>query len=135
MAKLKIKRGSIKEIVVISILVILILLYIFKNNVLEKMIVPRREDYIKEEINNTNNDNNDIVDDNKNDDEKDDDDKNKNDDSCDGKPSLEEFLAKFSCNACGRHFPLTNPRCGRGMYQQQIKVQEYNQKYDVNDKD
>lgn len=46
--------------------------------------------------------------------------------------SIEEYLSKLFCTGCGRHCPLTNPQCGRGMSSQTAKVQEYNETYNTN---
>lgn len=44
-------------------------------------------------------------------------------------PSLEEFLSKLNCTACGKHCSLLSPRCGRGQMQAQQAEEEYNQTY------
>ena len=44
-------------------------------------------------------------------------------------PSLEEFLSKLNCTACGKHCSLLTPRCGRGQMQAQQAEEEYNQTY------
>ena len=48
-------------------------------------------------------------------------------------PTLEEYLSKLICTACGRHCLLTNPECGKGRREQQEEVQEYNQLYGVSE--
>ncbi|MGN1112119.1 MAG: hypothetical protein ACI4RP_02845 [Acutalibacteraceae bacterium] len=44
-------------------------------------------------------------------------------------PSLEDYLSKLNCTACGRHCSLLYPRCGRGQMQAQQAEEEYNQTY------
>ena len=78
------------------------------------MIIPKKESYKITENNQHNNYN--------------------QDNFGDDKPPLKDYLSKLYCNGCGKHCPLTNPRCGVGMNKQQIKVEEYNQKYNVNEK-
>jgi len=34
-------------------------------------------------------------------------------------------LAQFTCNGCGKHCLLTNPRCGRGEVEASEKIEEY----------
>ena len=46
-------------------------------------------------------------------------------------PTLEEYLSKLRCTACGRRCLLTNPACGRGRTKQQSAIEEYNQTYNV----
>lgn len=48
-------------------------------------------------------------------------------------PTIDEYLSKLFCTACGRHCILTNPECGRGRRKQQEEVQEYNNMYGVNE--
>ena len=48
-------------------------------------------------------------------------------------PTLEQYLSKLFCTACGRRCLLTNPACGRGREQQENAVQEYNQTYQTNE--
>lgn len=114
--KLNIKKGSLKEISIILILSILMLFYVFKNNVLTKMIIPKKESYKIKENNQNNYKEN-----------------NNEDNSSASKPPLKEYLSKLFCNGCGRHCPLSSPKCNIGKNNQQIKVQEYNQKYNVNE--
>lgn len=43
--------------------------------------------------------------------------------------SLEEFLSGLFCTACGKHCPLTNPRCQKGLSQLQTAKDEYYSQY------
>lgn len=49
------------------------------------------------------------------------------------KPTIEEYLSKLFCTGCGRHCPLTNPACGKGMSRQTQEIQKYNQIYNTNE--
>lgn len=40
--------------------------------------------------------------------------------------SLEDYLSKLNCNGCGKHCPLSNPRCNRGVAMAQEAAEEYN---------
>lgn len=40
--------------------------------------------------------------------------------------TLQQFLGKLYCTACGKHCPLTSPRCARGQSQAQKATADYN---------
>lgn len=43
--------------------------------------------------------------------------------------TLQEFLSKLYCTGCGRHCPLTNPRCQTGVEQAKEQTAVYNAQY------
>lgn len=45
--------------------------------------------------------------------------------------ALEEYLGKLICTACGRHCPLSNPRCGKSASQIQSATADYNALYSI----
>lgn len=42
---------------------------------------------------------------------------------------LAEFLSGLRCSGCGKHCPLSHPRCARGEMQAQQATEEYYQTY------
>ena len=44
-------------------------------------------------------------------------------------PTLAEFLSGLRCSGCGKHCPLSHPRCGRGEMQAQQATEVYYQTY------
>lgn len=123
--KLKIKKASFKDILLILIWLCIVIYIFVKNDAFKKILIPQKEEYViiedKDKID-------DKIDNNHN--QKDDNGDYKNDDSSgNDKPSLSEYLSKFTCNGCGRHCLLSNPRCGREIQQQNIKINEYNERY------
>ena len=58
-----------------------------------------------------------------------DDDNNDNvitDESGTSDTSLQDYLSKLNCNGCGKHCPLSNPRCNKGVIQAEQATEEYN---------
>lgn len=44
-------------------------------------------------------------------------------------PTLAEFFTGLRCSGCGKHCPLSHPRCGRGELQARQATEEYYQTY------
>lgn len=44
-------------------------------------------------------------------------------------PTLSDYLSKLFCSGCGRHCPLSAPRCSRGQQKAESAQQEYYQLY------
>jgi hypothetical protein len=45
--------------------------------------------------------------------------------------TLQEFLSKLTCTACGKHCPLTSPRCAKGQAQVEAATETYNSSLSV----
>ncbi|MDY4079156.1 MAG: hypothetical protein SOY42_10305 [Clostridium sp.] len=45
--------------------------------------------------------------------------------------SLQDYLSKLNCNGCGKHCPLSNPRCNKGVMQAEQATEEYNNSNNV----
>ncbi len=45
--------------------------------------------------------------------------------------TLQEYLSKLYCNGCGRHCPLSNPRCRRSQQYIEQATTDYNETYNV----
>lgn len=45
--------------------------------------------------------------------------------------SLQDYLSKLNCNGCGKHCPLSNPRCNKGAMQAEQATEEYNNSNNV----
>lgn len=45
--------------------------------------------------------------------------------------SLQDYLSKLNCNGCGKHCPLSNPRCNKGAMQAKQATEEYNNSNNV----
>lgn len=45
--------------------------------------------------------------------------------------SLQDYLSKLNCNGCGKHCPLSNPRCNKGVMQAEQATEEYNSSNNV----
>lgn len=48
--------------------------------------------------------------------------------------SLQDYLSKLNCNGCGKHCPLSNPRCNKGAMQAEQATEEYNNSNNVSSK-
>lgn len=46
-----------------------------------------------------------------------------------GTPTLSQFLSSMTCTGCGKHCLLSNPRCGKGIVQQEQATQQYQATY------
>lgn len=122
---MNIKKDSWAEKVMLCIITVIIVFMLLKGNIIKKLMIPRKEMNLQYEVKHT------INDTSKKDDEKEED---KNNSSIPTEqPTIEEYLSKLFCTGCGRHCPLTNPACSRGMSKQTQKVQEYNQTYGTNE--
>lgn len=45
--------------------------------------------------------------------------------------SLQDYLSKLNCNGCGKHCPLSNPRCNKGVMKAEQATEEYNNSNNV----
>lgn len=128
---MKIKKDSSTEKVILCIITAIIAFILLKSNIIKKLMIPRKEMNLQYEIENTKSTINNTS---KKDDESEGDKNNQNSSSVvTEQPTIEEYLSKLFCTGCGRHCPLTNPACSRGMSKQTQKVQEYNQTYGTNE--
>lgn len=125
------KKDSFTEKIVLGVIGVIIIVMLLKCNIVKKLIIPRKEqnshyevENIEKPINNSS--------------QKDDEsEKNKNNQNnsttVTQQPTIEEYLSKLFCTGYGRHCPLTNSACGRGMSMQIQKIQKYNQTYHTNE--
>lgn len=131
---IKIKKDSLIEKITIGIISVIIIVILLKSNIVKKLMIPRKEINVPYEVENTENTEN-TINNTLPKDEENKEDKNTQDNSSTvtEQPTIEEYLSKLFCTGCGRHCPLTNPACSRGMSKQTQAVQEYNQMYDTNE--
>lgn len=148
---IKIKKDSTVEKIVLSIVAVIIIITLLKCNIIKKLMIPKKEvishyeveneekieqnTYSKDEEGNEEKTEQDTYSKDEDGNEENNEDKNTQNDSITAieQPTIEEYLSKLFCTGCGRHCPLTNPACGKGISKQTQEVQEYNQKYNTNE--
>lgn len=128
---IKIKKDSLTEKIMLGVIAVIIIVVLLKGNILKKLIIPRKEIDLQYEVENTENQINNKS--QKDEESAGDKSTQTNSTMITDKPTIEEYLSKLFCTGCGRHCPLTNPACGKGMSKQTQEIQEYNQMYGTNE--
>ncbi|MGN1269332.1 MAG: cytochrome b/b6 domain-containing protein [Clostridia bacterium] len=128
---IKIKKDSLTEKIMLGVIAVIVIVMLLKCNIVKKLMIPRKEIDLHYEIENTEKPiNNTLQKENESDEDKN---TQTNSSTVTDKPTIEEYLSKLFCTGCGRHCPLTNPACGKGMSRQTQEIQEYNQMYNTNE--
>lgn len=143
----KIKKDSIMEKIVLCVITLILGIVLLDSNAIKKLIIPKKEINYPYQVETTQDEDTqnytlpngeekeeltietDILPSDDNEEQYSQD----NEASIKDIPTIEDYLSKLICTACGRHCLLTNPECGRGRREQLVEVQEYNQLYGTNE--